>query len=870
MPGPGGEHPRRCVKTAPAFRTMLGMTNANDAAPRSRALREQVRLLGQVLGTVIREQEGEGFLALEERVRLASRAGRRSGAQTGARELATLLEGLDLSTQSALLRAFMLYFQLANLAEQHHRIRRRRQYEHDGRTTADSLEAAWTALAARGIEGPALAAGARSVEVQLVLTAHPTEATRRTVLEALRRIDGILDRFDDPLLTPGERRAQVERLHEEIAIVWQTDEVRASRPTIEDEIRHLLWFFKGSLFDAAPALVQAYRRRVPGASTPLRFGSWVGGDQDGNPTAGAGSIETALAAARAVALRRYLEDVVALQRVLAVSAHLAGASAELLESIERDQQELGLAPGNTDEPYRQKLQAVAIRLERSVIPGDAVGYAGPDGLAADLGLVAESLAAHGGERIAVGRLAELRTRLELFGFHVAKLDVRLHARDLREASQPVAATLETVARVQASHGVRSLDRLIVSGVESAADVLAADALARRAGADVAIAPLFETIDALRRAHEITADALADPHVLRSARDHGLEVMVGYSDSAKDGGYLSANWEVYRAQERLVALARSRDLRLTVFHGRGGSAGRGGGPSYAAILAQPAGFPPGQLKVTEQGETVSFKYALPELARHNLESTLAASLVTAFPVPSTVDPEAGAAAMDDIAERAARTYRDLVWHEPGFVPFFRAFTPVDELSLLAIGSRPARRPDGGDYLASLRAIPWIFAWTQNRCILPAWYGCGSGLGPWAEDPSRRETLRRLYQGWPFFRMLVENLEMTLAKSSLEIASGYLRLVATPDAGRFWRRIEEEHRRTVQAVLTIVEADRLLDRQPMLQDSIRLRNPYVDPMNLIQIELLARCRAERDEADRRALERSVARSIGGIAAALRNTG
>ncbi len=849
---------------------MLGVTQASDAAPRSRALREQVRLLGQILGAVIREQEGEDFLALEERVRLASRAGRRSGTQTGVRELAALLEGLDLATQSSLLRAFALYFQLANLAEQHHRIRRRRQYERDGRAAADSLDATLSTLADRGVEGSALAAGARSVEVQLVLTAHPTEATRRTVLEALRRVDGILNRLDDPLLTPGERRALVERLHEEITIMWQTDEVRASRPTIGDEIRHTLSFFEDSLFDAAPALVQAYRRRVSGPSTPLRFGSWVGGDQDGNPTANAGSIEVALAAARSIALRRYLEDVVELQRTLAVSVGLAGASAALRTSIEHEQRALGLAPGNDDQPYRQKLRAVAVRLERSAIPGDEAGYAGPDGLAADLRLVAESLAAHGGERIAAGRVAELRTRLEVFGFHVAKLDVRVHANDLREASGTVAETLETVARVQRSHGVRSIDRLIISGVESAGDVLAAGALARRTGADVAIVPLFETIDALRRADEITADALADPHLLRSVRDRGLEVMVGYSDSAKDGGYLSANWEIYRAQERLVALARSRDLPLTIFHGRGGSAGRGGGPSYLAILAQPPGFPPGQLKVTEQGETVSFKYALPELARLNLESVLAASLAAVFPTPSTLDPEVSAAAMDDIAERAARTYRELVWEEPDFVPFFRAFTPVDELSLLAIGSRPARRPDGGGYLASLRAIPWVFAWTQNRCILPAWFGCGSGLGPWAEDPSRRETLRRLYRGWPFFRMVIENLEMTLAKSSLEIASGYLRLVGSPDAARFWRRIEEEHGRTVDAVLTIVEAGRLLDRQPALQDSIRLRNPYVDPMNLIQIELLAACRAERDGERRRTLERSVARSISGIAAALRNTG
>jgi phosphoenolpyruvate carboxylase len=347
------------------------------------------------------------------------------------------------------------------------------------------------------------------------------------------------------------------------------------------------------------------------------------------------------------------------------------------------------------------------------------------------------------------------------------------------------------------------------------------------------------------------------------RGRRLEVMVGYSDSGKDGGYLTAQWEIYRAQETLAALAAERGLELTIFHGRGGSAGRGGGPTHAAILGQPPGHPPGRLKLTEQGETVSFRYALPGLAYRELEAALSATLLSAFPhAVGAVAPDGGREALERLSETAHATYRALVWDEPGFVAFFRAFTPADELGLLRIGSRPARRPADEQYLRSLRAIPWVFAWTQNRCLLPAWYGCGTAFaeGDVAE-------LRRLYREWAFFRSVVENLEMTLAKSSLDISAEYLSLV---DDRRLFGPIAEEHERTVAAVLEIVEANELLDRHPVVQRSIRLRNPYVDPMNAIQVELLRRHRAATSNEGRERVRRPLLRSIAGIAAALRNTG
>jgi phosphoenolpyruvate carboxylase len=346
-------------------------------------------------------------------------------------------------------------------------------------------------------------------------------------------------------------------------------------------------------------------------------------------------------------------------------------------------------------------------------------------------------------------------------------------------------------------------------------------------------------------------------------------MVGYSDAGKDAGYLTAQWEIYRAQEELAALARRRDVKLTIFHGRGGSAGRGGGPTYAAILAQPPGHPPGRLRLTEQGETISFKYGLPGLARRNLEGALAATLLASLPDPrAAAAPEGAHETMTALSARAAETYRALVWGDDAFPGFFRAFTPVDELGLLAIGSRPARRTEatGADHIRSLRAIPWVFAWTQNRCILPAWYGCGTALAS-ADLPG----LRELFRSWGFFRSLVENLEMTLAKSSLEIATGYLRLVEpTPDRERLFGLIREEHERTVQRVLQVTQAGRLLDRHPVLQRSIELRNPYVDPMNAIQVELLDRYRSADTDEERAALRLPLERSIAAIAAALRNTG
>jgi phosphoenolpyruvate carboxylase len=768
-----------------------------EAAPDP--LRRDVRMLGDLLGRVLVEQEGESLLADVERVRQLARAARAGGPDE---ELRNAVAALSLERRTSVLRAFALYFQLANVAEQQHRIRRLREYRAEGRVRRESLAAAFDAL---GQAVPRVSLG-------LVLTAHPTEASRRTVLAAHMRVAALLESADaeEPLLS-------------EITALWQTDEVRSRRPRVVDEIRNGHWFFEQSLIDASDRLLAEFRRHVPGAPPPFHFGSWIGGDADGNPNTSAETVREARRRAHELLRLRYRNEVRALAAEIGVSSQLVPVDDELWASIARDEAELTdyaaqIGDQNADEPYRRKLSFVWHRL-------DADLYESAEALLAELDVVDRSLRRNRAARIADAGLAALRRRVEVFGFHLAKLEVRVHARD---AVEPDERTRSLLAAAD--------ETVVVSGTTSSTDVARVRALTPAPN----VVPLFESVDALRSATRIYEELGC------------REVMVGYSDSAKEAGYLAAQWEIRKALVALAAAARRRGAELTIFHGRGGSAGRGGGPTYDAILAQPHGEPPGILKLTEQGETIAFKYGLPELAHRNLEAALAASLLAASGVEPRVDTET----MELLAERSGEAYRELI-DDTGFVDFFRAFTPVDELTLLNIGSRPARRPEAADYMASLRAIPWVFAWTQNRCLLPAWYGCGTAFAA-----AETSELRTLYREWPFFRSLVQNLEMALAKSSIEIARWYLSLV---DDARLWPAIEAEHARTVEAVLEIVEASRLLDRHPVLQRSIQLRNPYVDPMNAVQVELLGRHRAGAAT-----VEPALLRSIAGIAAALRNTG
>jgi phosphoenolpyruvate carboxylase len=804
-------------------------------------LRANVRLLGGLLGTVLVEQEGRAFFELEERIRGLAR-----DVRTGARERGALIDAvrsLDVPTRGKVQRAFALFFQLANIAEQHHRLRRRREYEHERRIPRESLADAAQRLRAAGVDEAELQAATRRLHVRPVLTAHPTNATRRTILQAHRRVAARLRELDDPALPPSREAEIGDELAEEITILWQTDEVSARRPRVVDEIRHGLWFFEQSLWEAVPELLRELRRHVPDGELRLSFGTWIGGDMDGNPATGADTIVDALERARALARDLYRAEIHRLGAAWGMSTALVGTVPEL--------------PADGDEPYRAALVRIWGRLA-----DDA--YEEPAAFLRDLDELDRALRAHGGGRLADGALADLRARAETFGLHLAALDLRVHASEVREGSERLRVALAAAAQAQRRHGRCSLERLIVSMTREARDVEEAEALARAAGLEVEGVPLLETVADLQGAAQLAGELLD-----RRPRA-ALEVMVGYSDSGKDGGYLTAAWEIYRAQERLAALAAERSVELTLFQGRGGAAGRGGGPGYAAILAQPPGAIAGRLKLTEQGETISFKYGLPGLAERNLEASVAATLLTAFPAAAGLYDPGGddRGALETLSESAQRAYRALVWEDAGFAPFFFAFTPVRELALLPLGSRPLLRPEAAaaGELEALRAIPWVFSWTQNRTLLPAWYGCGTAFEAFGGDGAPLAELRRLYRSWPFFRALVENLEMTLAKASLEIAESYLALVPPElEPQRFWSAIADEYARTVEGVLAIVEAQRLLDRHPVVQRSVELRNPYVDPMNAIQVELLAAHRAGDESAARPLL-----RSMAGIAAALRNTG
>jgi phosphoenolpyruvate carboxylase len=576
-----------------------------------RALRANVRLLGDLLGRVLVEQEGTEFLELEERIKALARKVRRGSQRPD--ELAAAIGELDVAEQGSILRALAVFFQLANIAEQTMRV-------------GDSELAAALAVA----------------HVTPVVTAHPNEATRRTVLTAHRRVAALLRELDDPALPPTRAAELEDTLAEEITVLWQTDEVSARRPRVVDEIRHALLFFETSLWDAVPELARGLRRELPGAALPLRFGSWVGGDMDGNPHAGAEAIDRALERARLLARELYQREIGELGEAWGMAVALGGPAP-------------GLA-AEAPEPYRGELVRIWGRLADD-------DYADGAALLVDLRAPDASLRARRGARIADGALADVIVRAEVFGLHLAALDVRVHASEVRDASERFRAALVAVARARQRHGAAALGRLIVSMTRTADDVLRAEELAAEAGVEIDGVPLLETISDLRNARELVAELLD-----RRPRP-AQEVLVGYSDSGKDGGVFTAGWEIYRAQEQLVALGRERGVELTLFQGRGGAAGRGGSPGYSAILAQPPGAIAGRLKLTEQGETVSFKYGLPGLAERNLEASVAATLLTAFPRQAGLaePPRRARDTMEWLSTAAFGAYRGLVWDDPASRP-----------------------------------------------------------------------------------------------------------------------------------------------------------------------------------------------------------
>ncbi|HEV8402481.1 MAG TPA: phosphoenolpyruvate carboxylase [Candidatus Limnocylindrales bacterium] len=914
----------------------LGIGSAGARDP----LAAEVRLLGALLGQVISEQAGPELFATVERIRKRTIALRRDDDPTERARLDEELRGLDLGAAEAVITAFALYFGLVNLAEARGRVRTLRRRERAAREGIldDSVADAVAGLRKQGRTDAELDALIARLAVGPVLTAHPTEARRRTTLVALRRCAVLLARLDDPRLTPSEDREVRRRLREEITILWRTSNLRIVSPNPLDEVRSAMAFFDATLFTVVPRLYRALdgaldppSGRAPGPAADtgrtgtrpprvgpfLRPGSWIGGDRDGNPGVTAEITTRTLRIQADHVLRGYEAVATRLMQTIAVSITGEHVARSLASRLARDAEDLPetdrqLRRRFPDEPYRQRFGFIAERLRRTRAalvgePAPLTGrYASAADLDAELVEISEALVADGLERIAWGEVAELRWQVGTFGFHLASLEVRqhsaVHAAALSAIGRGAAGdtelvpgvtldevlgTFRAIAAAQERFGRDVSHRYVVSFTAAASDVTDVLELARRAvegtGAEppsLDVVPLFESSDALTGAGAILGALLDDPGYRAglAARGDRQEVMLGYSDSNKESGFLAAAWSLHQAQSALVATARARGVELTLFHGRGGALGRGGGPTNRAILGQAPGSVDGRLRLTEQGEVIAANYSDPTIAQRHLEQMTGAILLASTPEHDARLERALEVArpvMDELAATARTAYRALVHDDPAFASFFRDITPIRELSDLRLGSRPAARGrrDEAPTIDSLRAIPWTFAWSQARINLPGWYGLGHALEAYraAHGEAGLDALARLAREWPFLSSLLDNAEMSLAKADMGVARLYAALATGPGDDRRWDAIETEYRRTVSLLGRVTGRTRLLDGSPVLQRSVALRNPYVDSLSELQVRLLARLRAlGAGDRERQHVLRLVQLTVNGVAAGLQSTG
>ncbi|HEY4027556.1 MAG TPA: phosphoenolpyruvate carboxylase [Candidatus Dormibacteraeota bacterium] len=856
-------------------------------------LRQDVRLLGELLGQVLAEGGGPSLLADVERLRRSVIAARDSTEHDAEAEGLVASWPVERAEQVAL--AFTCYFHLANLAEEHHRTRILRERDRAPDSPRESLAATVAEIRREQGEGR-LRALLDGLELHPVLTAHPTEARRRAVVAAIRRIGEQLARLDDPRCSHGEQVDARRRLLEAIDVLWRTAQLRSTLVEPLDEVRAALAVFDETLLRVVPAIYRGLDaalspddagRRPPLAPAFLRFGTWVGGDRDGNPHVTAEVTGEAMRVQRDQVLRALETVATRVGRELTVDAGTTPPSPELERQLAAarasgPERMTGIEERSPGEPHRQFLLHVADRIRATRTREPELAYQGPGDLLADLRTAQGSLAGAGATRLAYGELQYLVWQVETFGFHLAELEVRqhsqVHARALREVrdgglpspeTEEVLATLRTMAALQRQYGVDVCHRYVISFAQSAEDVAAVYELAARAEQDppvLDVVPLFETGQDLRRATAILDGMVELPPVRRRLAETGgrLEVMLGYSDSAKESGPVFATLGLFDAQAELAAWAARRGVRLTLFHGRGGALGRGGGPANRAVLAQAPGSVAGRFKVTEQGEVIFARYGNPAIARRHLEQVASAVLLASSPAMAERSARA-AARFRDLAARigppARAAYRRLV-EDAGFAAWFAQVSPIEELGSLRLGSRPARR-GAGRTLEDLRAIPWVFAWSQTRLNLPGWYGLGSGLA--AAEPAE---LREAYAAWPLFTSLVDNAEMSLAKTDRRIAARYLALGDRPDlAGQ----VLDEYDRTLERLLAVTGHTRLLESRRVLSHAVELRNPYVDALSHLQLRALRELRGGAAEpAERARLERLLLLTVNGVAAGLQNTG
>ncbi|CAN5640519.1 phosphoenolpyruvate carboxylase [soil metagenome] len=904
-----------------------------------RGISDDIYLLGGLLGDVIRSQAGDEAFELEEVVRGLAKSHRAGDTQAGD-DLAALVTRLSTDEASLLIRAFTSYFNLINLSEDNERIRRIRRSENRlyPEPRRGSIREAIGLLKQTGLNAADLAALFARAEVRLVMTAHPTEARRRTILEKQARIFRILRDLDERPLRTGAQERMRQRLASTIAELWSSNEVRNIRLTVLDELQAILIHFRGTLFEVVPEIYRdledAVAEYYPDDSIPippfLTFGSWVGGDRDGNPFVTPEVTRKTLGLMRDSCLTVFDAKLGQVAGRISVSSAVVGNSPLLDNLIAENRGRFpdlaeDLIDRNSDEPYRQALTFMRQRL-RALQTGSDHAYARPEQLLADLRTIEKALIQQGEPLILGGDLHDLIRQVEVFGFHFARLDLRDHASrhsaaleevfetmgivsgyssvaedikrqilvqeisnrrplipadisTLSETTQDVIGTFR-IARELIDTGHRdALETYVISGVSAASHSLEVllfmkEARLAEPGGDAAllkIAPLFEQGDTLANSARVMRELLDEPVYRRALASWGndQEIMLGYSDSNKDVGYLASTWSLYEAELSISLEFKESDIDLTFFHGRGGSIGRGGGPTNTAILAQPPGTVQGRIKLTEQGEVVAGRYGIPEIALRELELVSGAVLVSTvgiLPQPAPDRLQEFESAVRAMAVWSAETYRDLIYGNDGLVSFFEQATPVRELGELKIGSRPARRTSSRR-IEDLRAIPWVFSWTQSRILLPGWYGLGTALEHGLETYGL-SLLQEMDHQWPFFSAMLANSELALAKADLAVASRYVELVQ-PEALRseIWDTIRAEYERAHNAILRITNQQRLLDREEVIQRSIDRRNPYVDPLSFIQVELLRRLREGDDPGD---LLRPVLLSVNGIAGALKNTG
>ncbi|MBZ0285457.1 MAG: phosphoenolpyruvate carboxylase [Anaerolineae bacterium] len=882
-------------------------------------LSNDIRLLGNLLGAVIREQHGDDAFNLVEDVRAAAKA-RRNDEPGAAERLTKLIADVDLDAKRVLIKAFSNYFQLINIAEDLQRIRALRQRELTGRVD-DSAEAAVSALKAAGVDAARIRTIMNEISVRLVLTAHPSEAKRKEVLIKLRHIAQMMSIRDRQTLLPRESRALEAQITEEIEELWQTRPTRASRATVADEVDFGLYFITSVIMDVMvdvyADLREALQTHYPNedwSELPplLRFASWIGGDRDGNPNVSPEVTLQTLQTLRAAVRNAYLEEIDFLSEHLTHSADEVPVSEDLHEAV--------VGAGGLDERfptelYRQQMNLIRGKLERAEYEETLELYD-------DLKLIETSLKRNKGRNTAGGALRRLMEKVRLFGLHLVPLEIRedsrLHANALdemfrhygrtesykglseadkqtlltmeianprpffpiephfSEATNKIIATWRMIARVHKQYGTVAIDTFIASMSQQPSDILAMLLLAREVGIekDIDLVPLFETIDDLQAAPAVMTVLFANPEYRKhlAARGSRQQIMIGYSDSGKDGGYLASNWNLYTAQETLAETCASQGVTLELFHGRGGSIGRGGGPTNQAILSQPPGSIHGAIKITEQGEVIAYRYSNADIARRHLHHVLnAVLLVRGAPPAGELRPE-WRQAMDYLAEAGRMAYRKFVYETPGFAEYWQQATPINELANLPISSRPAKRKPGGSF-QDVRAIPWVFSWMQSRAIIPSWYGVGYALAMFcSEQPDRMALLRQMYQEWTFFRALMENVQLDLAKADMGIAELYASLVSDEALREsIFSEMKQAYLRSCKMVCEVIEQPSLLYQSPVMQRSIERRNPYVDPLNFIQVDLLKQLRQIQPNHDEyKAILRAALNTINGISAGMKTTG